>query len=152
MISEQTKKPNQFLLRLIISARSKEEVNGEGLNTTSEEQETWYRWNNSLNISNFHVFRQVKFSTRTVGIQMVWLVTRRTLSRLHSQAKLKSFLRRLKDKFCLSAETSLHSNLDQMNSSRGIVLSSTLFRGATCCWRNVLQIGTTGKWWKLYCS
>ena len=34
------KKPNQFLLRLIISARSREEVNGEGLNTTSGEQET----------------------------------------------------------------------------------------------------------------
>ena len=51
------KKLNQFLLRLIISAKSREEVNGEGLNTTSGEQETWYRWNNSWNISHFHVFR-----------------------------------------------------------------------------------------------
>ena len=37
------KKQNQFLLRLITSARSREvllEVNGEGLNTTSGEQET----------------------------------------------------------------------------------------------------------------
>ena len=49
--------------------------------------------------------------------------------------QLKSFLRRLKDKFCLSAEKSLHSNLAQMNSSRGIMLSLTLFRGATCCWK-----------------
>ena len=34
------KKQNQFLLRLITSARSREEANGEGLNTTSGEQET----------------------------------------------------------------------------------------------------------------